>query len=745
MKEYHSWLQNNLSLVSHNSDVSDRDTALQVVKDLFEEHNVIPVSNFNSLKIPSLLKDLARLENIPFQDINKYTSKIEEETVSGAQTEFGAGFDKQMYVLTIEEAEEHSESYKQVLELYPQLKEPMRHLFKQRKSVSRHAGGCIITEDAIDNIPVIKSGKVYQTPWSEGINFRHLEPMGFLKFDILGLGTLRMIQDCIVRILKHEGNPNPQFNDVKKWYDTNLSTFSNKMDDQKVYKNVYWEGRFPAIFQFVEQGVQQFIKKMKPTSITDLAVATSIYRPGPLGINADKLYLDNRNNPQKANKALPHPLMESVVKETGYLPVFQEQIQRLVHVLSGVPLDKTDDVRKALMKKDISNKEKTEKDRQVLKEKFIVDCKAANNIPEQVSNDIFDMLLKFVSYSFNAAHATSYAINSYMCAWLFTYYPAEWLCSYLDYTMDDPDKKAKAVREVKQLGWSVENADINYSDMGWAVAYDKLNEYGNPYLVSSFAAIKGVGEAAVLELKQERPYTSLNDLLFNPSPTAETTWRHSKFNKKALSALIQVGAFKSMDLVGKEKLFKNYKHMHTVLVDNGEAIKKASAKKKNKNHLEILAQLIEQHKNVPDYTVDEKLNIHQTLLGAADYSMLINNRTKQYFKEKDIRSIDDMEEGEDHENTYWCIVTSVEERQTAKGKWFLLLKVVCGTREQSLKVWNYNPNKTDVVISKNSVLVGTFEYDPKWGLATQVGKVREIKLLAKKTPSLPAEENKTQE
>lgn len=744
MKEYHSWLKNNLTFTSHNSDVSDRDTALDVVRELFGEENVIAVSNFNTLKIPSLLKDLARLENIPFQDINQYTSRIEDETVTGAQTEFGSGFDKQMYVLTIEEAEKHSDSYKKVLELYPQLREPMRNLFKQKKSISRHAGGCVITENAVDNIPIIKSGKVLQTPWSEGINFRHLEPMGFLKFDILGLGTLRMIEGCIQKILIREGNPTPKFSDVKKWYDSNLSTYVNKMDDQKVYRHVYWEGRFPAIFQFVEQGVQQFIKRMKPTSITDLAVATSIYRPGPLGISADKLYLDNRNNPQKAFKGLPHALMESVIKDTGYLPVFQEQIQQLVNVLSGVPIDKTDDVRKALMKKDISNKEKTEKDRQVLKEKFIVDCKAANNIPEKVSSDIFDMLLKFVSYSFNKAHASAYAINSYMCAWLFTYYPAEWLCSYLDYTMDDPDKKHKAMKEVKQLGWSVEQADINYSDIGWAVAYNKTNQYGNPYLISSFASIKGIGEAAVAEIKANRPYKTLEDLLFDSNPNAETVWKHSKFNKKALGALIQVGGFKSMDLVGKEKTFKNYQHMYKVLVENGDIVKKASARKKNRNHQELLTQLIQEHSSTPDYSPDEKLKISETLLGAADYSILISDKAKEFFLKKDYRAVDDIEEGEKHENTYWCIVTSVEEKQTQKGTWYLQLKVVCSSKEHSLRIWNYNPNKTDVVISKNSVLVGTFEYDPKWGLATQVGKVREIKLLSKTTSTLPTEESKTE-
>lgn len=740
MKEYHSWLKNSLTLVSHNSDVSDRDKALDIIRALFGEENVIAVSNFNTLKIPSLLKDLARLENIPFQDINQYTSRIEEETVNGAQTEFGSGFDKQMYVLNIEEAEKHSDSYKKVLELYPQLRQPMRNLFKQKKSISRHAGGCVITENGTDNIPVIKSGNVLQTPWAEGINFRHLEPMGFLKFDVLGLGTLRMIEGCIYKIVKRGGIENPTFKDVKEWYEANLSTFTNKMDDQKVYKNVYWDGRFPAIFQFVEQGVQQFIKKMKPTSITDLAVATSIYRPGPLGIDADKLYLNNRSDPQKAFRGLPHALMESVIKDTGYLPVFQEQIQQLVNVLSGVPLDKTDDVRKALMKKDIENKAKTEKDRQVLKERFIVDCKVANNIPETTSAEIFDMLLKFVSYSFNKAHASAYAINSYMCAWLFTYYPAEWLCSYLDYTMDDPDKKHKAMKEIKQLGWSVEQTDINYSDIGWAVAYDKINEYGNPYLVSSFAAIKGIGESAVAEIKQFRPYKTLDDLLFDPNPTAETIWRHSKFNKKALGALIQIGGFKSMDLVGKDKVFKNYQHMYKVIVENGDAVKKASARKKNRNHEELLKQLIEEHSITPDYTPDEKLKIAESLLGGADYSILISAKAKEYFIKNGIKAVDDIEEGENHENSYWCIVTSVEERQTAKGTWFLQLKVVCSSKEHALKIWNYNP-KTEVLISKNSVLVGSFEHDPKWGLATKIGKVREVKLLSR-TPTISSAEEK---
>ncbi len=136
---------------------------------------------------------------------------------------------------------------------------------KSMRSSSRHAGGVVMAEGLNKDRPLINSGGVQQTPWSEGQNVRHLEPLGFIKFDILGLASLRMLEGAISHILRrHHGIKEPSFADIKKWYDENLEPNVLNLNDQKVYKNVFHRGKWAGVFQFTEKGAQGFCKKAKP-------------------------------------------------------------------------------------------------------------------------------------------------------------------------------------------------------------------------------------------------------------------------------------------------------------------------------------------------------------------------------------------------------------------------------------------------------------------------------------------------
>ena len=148
-------------------------------------------------------------------------------------------------------------------------------------------------------MPLINSGGVRQTPWSEGQNVRHLEPMGFIKFDILGLASLRMLEGAIERILRrHHGIVKPTFADIKDYYDKNLHPEVIDLEDKDVWQNIFHKGKWAGIFQFTETGAQTFCKNAKPDNIIDLAAITSIYRPGPLSANVDKKYIGAKENPE---------------------------------------------------------------------------------------------------------------------------------------------------------------------------------------------------------------------------------------------------------------------------------------------------------------------------------------------------------------------------------------------------------------------------------------------------------------
>ena len=193
-----------------------------------------------------------------------------------------------------------------------------------------------------------------------------------------------------------------------------------------------------------------------------------------------------------------------------------------------------------MMKPGGSSGENVEKAR-ALKKRFI-DGAVSNGVSLVIAEDLYEKILYFAGYGFNASHAVSYAINSYYCAWLLTHYEEEWVTAYLEAVSGNPKKLAKALSEVKSLGYTVSRVDINKSDRMWVCSDNKT-------LVPSFSSCKGIGDAAVQEILQNRPYANVLDLLWNE----DGSWKHSKLNKRAMSVLIQLRAFETVEQNGQWK------------------------------------------------------------------------------------------------------------------------------------------------------------------------------------------------
>jgi DNA polymerase III alpha subunit len=567
---------------------------------------------------------------------------------------------------------------------------------------SRHAGGVIITEDAFRNMPVIKSGGVLQTPWSEGLNFRHLEYFGMLKFDILGLGTLRMFEECIRKILKKEGHRYVTFSMVKDWYYNHLHPDNNNMDDIRVYKHVYWEGNFAGVFQFVQPPAQKFIAKMQPRSVLDIATATSIFRPGPLSLSVDKSYLKNRKNPKGIKYR--HPLLEEVLGDTAGLLVFQEQLQQIYHKLAGVPLEDTDKIRKAFTKKDLSNKEASDKVRNTLRDEFVSKCKSANDIPEKDSGAIFDEMEQLIAYSFNLSHALSYAMTSYQCAHMMTYHTDEWITTYIDYSTTEKgkivgkeDPKAVALTEALALGYTIGKPDINLSEREFTVK-DKV-------LIPSFASVKHCGKSVSEEIFKNRPYKKIEDLVFTKDGES---WRHSKFNKRALGTLIKIGAFDSMDLVGPEShhTFKNYKQMYEVLVENGDELKRIISRKKDRNHKEKLQELIDSVQTMDDWELSEKIEFAKSLTGSVDLGLIVTPEIRAFFNKNKISSVDDWQTKEVYT---WAVINSSKVAVTKTGKKYLRASIYGESgATYNCFMWSFRDGK-DIQPASNTLVLCKFD------------------------------------
>jgi DNA polymerase-3 subunit alpha len=368
-------------------------------------------------------------------------------------------------------------------------------------------------------MPLINSGGVRQTPWSEGQNVRHLEPMGFIKFDILGLASLRMMEDAIRHVLiRYEGFENPTFEDIRNFYETNLHPEKINLDDKEVWESVFHEGKWAGIFQFTEGGAQSFCKNARPNNITDLAAITSIYRPGPLSAGVDKMYIGAKENPEDVDYL--NDYVKNITEETYGFLIFQEQIAMLAHKLGkNLSLDEGNKLRKLLTKKGTGSAQ-VEMDK--IYDKFRRGC-LEKGMKQHETKELWDKFEYFSGYGFNKSHAVSYCVLSFQCAYLLHYYPECWLAAFLD---KEPDKrKERAINVAKSYGYNIQPLNVNTSGVRWEISQDGKT------LIQPLSSIKGLGMTAIQQIMQNRPFRKIEEFLFNEGII------YSKLNKKAVSAL----------------------------------------------------------------------------------------------------------------------------------------------------------------------------------------------------------------
>lgn len=643
-----------------DSDVSDRDKLITLMKDEMGDESIIPITNWNLFQLKSLVKDISKFYGLDFAEVNEVTSRLDADVRPHANS---AGENKSLFQLKYDDCLTWSPRFKEFIEKYPQVGEHIKNVYKNVKSAGRHAGGVLVAEDVEGKLPLITVRGEIQTPWAEGMNVKHIEVItGIPKFDLLGLDTLRMIQRCIeIILIKHEGIEKPAFSDIKKWYDTHLKPGVIDEEDPKVFEHVFGKKRFAGIFQFTAKHTQRFIHDFEPKSVQDLAQATAIYRPGPLAAKVDKLMIESRR--KDTRKVYNHPDIDRVLEPTRGYVIFQEQLMQLAHELAGMSLVDCDRLRKAILKRSVTGMGKNKSEAQVLEEVFIEGA-VKNNYPRDKAKELFEDLAAFSNYAFNKSHSLAYAFCSYQTAWLMTYFEPEWLCAYIESMIGDPDSRAQAISEIKSFGYKIGKVDINVSSYRWEVDREAKTFF------PSFRTVKGVGDAAIEEILRNRPYNSLDELLWNE----DGKWRHSKFNKRCLENLIKVEAFDSMGIVNESapSPFSSYKQMHMCLIEEGDSLKKKKGR-------ETLSSLVKDSMMVEDWTTVEKIAFHRELIGDIDVSLIVSQELQDYLAQKEVKSIGEMEQGA---HLAWFVLTNSVQKLTKNKKPYLLLHALDASGKQ---------------------------------------------------------------
>jgi DNA polymerase-3 subunit alpha len=688
-----------------DTDIGDRDKLLNLLRDKFGNDNIIPISNYNRFQLKSLVKDIARYYDLDFSYVNKHLAPLESDVKQGLRHD-GIETDGPLQP-TLEWAKQYSPMFLQLITEHPEIAEPIGVLFKQNKAIGRHAGGVIVSENIAERMPLIKARGELQTPWVEGASFKHLEHFGWVKFDLLGLETLRIMQRAIELILKRKkGHTDVTFGQIKYWFDQNMGNDVIDWDDQSVYK-VYEEGRFAGIFQTTNNGAQRMFQRAKPKSILDVAALTAIYRPGPLAMGIDRKYVKMKNNPEDITYA--HPILEEILGETYGMLVFQEQTMAIVNRIGRIPLDECNAVRK-MMKPQQSSGEAKKKAR-ALKDRIMAGFKESGLSITQ-SEELYSNIMKFTSYSFNKSHAVSYAMVSYHCAWLMTYFEEEWLCAYLESMEKNTDKRNKAFSEVKGLGYEIVPIDINYATDSWAILEGKK-------FMPSLASCKGIGQAAIDEIikfrnkQKNNTFSTLEGLLFD----SKRVWKASKFNKGAMQALIRMKAFDSVGIVGPNKRFKNYNHMEQALIPGWSKWKRRLKSDPDRGYNDMLLS-IEASASAEPYNRKEIIQNEMNHLGSVNIDTVVPDRYAAAFSEKNFKPIDEYDIPTD---AYWWIVVKAMKKKTKTGKPYLRLRIM-GTngKQEWMNCWGWNGTEE---VNPYTVCVGIVSSN-HYGKSTKWSKMR---------------------
>lgn len=483
-----------------------RGEVIEYVKNKYGNNCVSQIVTFNTLSSKAVIRDVARVLKIPIPTVNKITKYI--------PSKFGKVYSIDQALAEVPElkwVKESDDEQIQNLIKYAKVLEGMN------RNASKHAAGVVITPDDVSNyVPLATATS--QDEIVTQFNMKDIESVGLLKMDFLGLRTLTIIRDALEMI--------------KRNHNVEIDIDNIPLDDQKTYE-LFWKGQTTGVFQFESAPMREYLKRLKPTSLNDLAAMNALYRPGPMEFIDD--FIDRKFGRKEVK--YDHPVLEPILKETYGVIVYQEQVIQIANKVAGMSLAEADILRRAMGKKDLHAMEEQ-------KVKFI-DGAVKNKIDKKIAEQIFDNIFKFANYGFNKSHAVAYSLVAYQTAYLKAHYPAEFLAANLRNEYGDTDKVTKFLEDCRKLKIPVLPPDVNRPSVFFDVVDGKI--------IFGMAAIKNVGIPAVREIinaKENlgRNFKSIFDFCINVDTRI--------VNKRALEGLILAGAFDSLHK-NRAQLFSN--------------------------------------------------------------------------------------------------------------------------------------------------------------------------------------------
>ncbi|OHU84449.1 DNA polymerase III subunit alpha [Helicobacter sp. CLO-3] len=476
----------------------------------YGKYNVAQVITFGKMLAKGVIRDVARVLDMPYNDANEFAKLIPDKLGITLQ-----GYEKNGEF--INGAWETEPKIQELVASNPTAKKVWEYALKLEgfnRNAGKHAAALVLDSEK----ELWHKTPLYASDKTDGMivtqyGMKYLEPVDLIKFDFLGLKTLTVIDD-VLKIIKER-------------YGKEIDFVTEDVNDPEVYK-ILQRGDTLGVFQ-VESGMFQTLnRRLKPTNFEDIIAIIALGRPGPMESGMVDEFVNRKHG--KEPIVYMFDALEPILKPTYGTIVYQEQIMQIVQVIGGFSLGEADLIRRAMGKKD----EQIMADN---KNKFAKGA-VANGFDENKARELWELIVKFAGYGFNKSHSAAYAMITFQTAYLKTYYEHEFMAALLTSESNKIEKVAEYIEEAKNMGIDTMPPHVNVSDQFFSVADVDTKKGTQKKIVFGLNAIKGAGAEALHNIiecrKRDGKFESLEKFVERVD--------FSKISKRVLEPLIKSGS-----------------------------------------------------------------------------------------------------------------------------------------------------------------------------------------------------------
>ena len=470
-----------------------RGEVIQYVTEKYGREQVAQIITFGTLGARAAIKDVGRVLEIGFGEVDKITKLIPSMPLN----------------IKLKQALEMEPQIGEMCKADPRVKEILDvslQLEGMARNASVHAAGVVISPQ-----PLKELVPLYKTNRDEIVtqyDMAGIEKLGLLKMDFLGLTTLTIVHDAIILIRKYQS--------------VEIVIEDIPLNDQKTY-DLFGKGYASGVFQFESAGMRDVLRRYKPDRLEDLCALNALYRPGPMDMIDD--FIDRKHGRKKVEYEMPE--LKDLLEETYGVMVYQEQVMQISNRIAGYSLGDADILRRAMGKK---NKD----DMDAQRERFLKGA-AEKGFNKKKSERVFDAMAKFAGYGFNKSHSAAYAYLAYVTAYLKANYPIEFMSALLTSETGNTAKVVKYINECREMGIKILPPDVNESAFTFTPTSGAIR-FG-------LGAVKNVGQSAVEAVIRARAEGGRFSGLYEFCERVDL----SACGKRVIESMIKAGALDSLE------------------------------------------------------------------------------------------------------------------------------------------------------------------------------------------------------